>query len=175
MTIDRFAPPAFVAALVGLALVLGCGGGEDGAEKPAAQAEAPTKAPAQAKAPAPKKREQRPPRSAVSQLKDQVPLPADFPSDAPQYPGAWPSQVRNMPNGLMNVMFGSSDPAPAVVTWIGEFMDDNGWEVVEEQTMASGQVLRSEKGGRVLNIITSTMKSDDEDVTLIAVIVSPEG
>lgn len=103
---------------------------------------------------------------------DRVDVPDDYPADAPRYPAAWASQVRRLPNGVMNVMFGSDDSTDKIASWMRSSLPDDGWKIVAERKMGSGSVIQGEKDARRLNVVTSTMGGSDEDVTLIAVVVS---
>lgn len=112
-------------------------------------------------------------RSVASELKTvRIDMPDDYPADAPRYPGAWVSQVRRLPSGVMNVMFGSDDSPEKVAEWMNGNLPNDGWTNLTQREMGSGILMQGEKDLRRVNVVTSVMQGSDEQVTLIAVVVS---
>ena len=167
------------ACVSALAFVVACGGDDsqpEAAKEPAPatnQAATPKAAPRQQPL-NPARQRSGPERTAAAELRDEVAMPSNYPADGPRYPGSWPSRVRQMPDGALNVMFASEDDPAKVATWLQDNLPQSGWTITSTQAVGRGTMIEGDKGGRNLRVITSSLMGEDrKPVTMIAVVVAP--
>jgi len=175
MTVYRYVLRSWVLGLAALSLVA-CGGQE---EKPAP---APSATQSARPSPAPQT------DSSVAQgddralpdaegppsqqLRRKIALPADYPSDAPIYPGSEPSQVTRKGARRMVVMFGSSDSPDQVMDYLEGDLPGKGWSVSGRHDLPTGKLIQATKGDRLVSVLLSRVdEGRDSAITMIAVSV----
>jgi hypothetical protein len=97
-----------------------------------------------------------------------VPLPDNFPKDAPIYPGATITMNSSTPDGMM-VMLKTKDSLKQVKEFYQNKLKEQGWEQETSFNTRQGATLANTKGDRTLAV---TISSGEE--TIIQLIAMPE-
>jgi len=111
---------------------------------------------------------------AEEQLRVQIEIPSYYPEDGPVYPGLNPSQTQQMPDGKVSLMFGTEVMADDASSVMVEEAEAKGWTITSEDVVDRGHLVRAEKDGRQLLILTNRIDGGGSaPLTLVAVSVEP--
>jgi hypothetical protein len=152
------------AAALAVAGVLACGGDSEQATGPAGGGEKPgwtveaTPSPGKEGAAYPNK-------GAVNPQETDT-LPADFPEDVPQYPGAEVQSARTRAGEGMSVSLTSADDVDKVASYYADTFAARGWATDIRRT-PKGQAIFADKGNRT----ASTLVRSEGGSTRVEVIV----
>jgi hypothetical protein len=113
------------------ALALGCGGEEKTQTAPAPDTQAQPAAPQ--------------PEAAAEAW--QSTLPADFPPDLPQYPGATVTKARSTPGTGLAVAWQTGDEPAKVASWYADSLAAQGW-ATQRTEAPDGVMVFADKGER---------------------------
>ena len=173
--ISRFTMTGILLATIGFSgLLLACGG-EDAPEAPSAPAAQSQPAPEVHKSaepvmpPIPSAR----PSNVEAELAVKIEMPDFYPADAPVFPGTAPSKVF-VEGDKINIMFGSQDSVEDVLGFLNEELPRLGWDNHLVQRMSNIVTLEGRKGDRDLTIVLTHFSGDQENPTLIAIVVSAD-
>jgi hypothetical protein len=172
---------AVVLCLAMATLVVACGGDDEEKKpeaatkaRPAAKAQRPDRAPEPAPSDIGHREATARAERFVDELKVKVELPDYYPGDAPVYPDTPPSAATVLPRGSVSVQFGTTDSAADVKAWVLDFLPTYGWQLTAEQDVSGGSVILAIKGQRQLKVLVSTVGTMDDQLTMLAVDVTPE-
>ncbi len=160
--------------------LMGCGGSEEssqGGAAPEAAAQEKTESTKPASEP-PRKASEQPPKAPVQslsiaeQLRVEVPVPDDYPADAPIYPGSQASSVRIQGNNVI-LGFGAMDPPAEVEGYIETDLRNEGWALQSTQEMPNGVLITGNKDGRKISVLIAGVNGNSSDATTL-IMVSAE-
>ncbi|MFP6639365.1 MAG: hypothetical protein VCC04_03900 [Myxococcota bacterium] len=174
---------AVIMAVLAMPLVFGlmsCGGPEEppqGGAAPKAAAQEKTESTKPASEQPRKTSEQSPKAPAKSftiaeQLRVEVPVPDDYPADAPIYPGSQASSVRTQGNNII-LGFGAMDPPAEVEGYIETDLRNEGWALQSTQEMPNGVLITGNKDGRKISVLIAGVNGNSSDATTL-IMVSTE-
>lgn len=177
MISTRPAVHLLLTGLLSAALLVACGGEEERAVPATTPPAAEEAAPVTRQEPAPRAQRRNLPvpsegDAPSQQLRRTVELPADFPSDAPIYPGTEPSEVSKTAEGRFTAMFGTQDSASDVMDYMASTLPNEGWQVTGQHDLPTGQLLQATKGDRLISVLLSRVdEGRDSAITMIALSV----
>lgn len=112
--------------------------------------------------------------SVEDELRAQVEIPSFYPEDGPIYPGVEPSRGEQLPDGRVSLMFGTDALADEASDVMVEAAEARGWTIHGEDVVDRGRLVRAEKDGRQLMILTNRVEGGSSNpVTLVAVVIEP--
>jgi hypothetical protein len=151
-----------IVACLPLALLLGCGGGDeqpappDGAPPaPAAPVETPEPAPSAAK-----------PANKVQVVTGEV--PKNYPTDLPQPPSATAQTSMVLPGEAGLITFLSTESIQVVADHFKQGLPEQGWQIAETTDEPTGSIIKATKDTRSVDVsVKDSPKGDGTTVTVL--------